>query len=222
MSDAQPWDNAYAGGTGGTLWGETPVPYVVESLECLRAINGPVLEIPCGDGRNTLMLAQACDELVAADVSTRALSLASDNLIGQGVSNVRFVQADVLELQFPDGSFSAAVCWGLLHHVRRPELVLAELVRICRSGAVIIANALSVGDSTRGDDMVPIGEREYMYRESLYFHYYTERDITDLVKTIRGSRVIELRMTKWVEPPHRGYREYEHEHESWGIVMVVG
>ena len=36
---------------------------------------------------------------------------------------------DVENLEFPDGSFDAAVCWSVLEHVPHPDRAIAELLR---------------------------------------------------------------------------------------------
>ena len=44
---------------------------------------------------------------------------------------------DVENLEFPDGSFDAAVCWSVLEHVPHPDRAIAELLRVLKPGAEI-------------------------------------------------------------------------------------
>ena len=47
------------------------------------------------------------------------------------------------DLPFPLGSFDVAATIGTLHHTRRPELAVAELVRVTRlGGRIVIADRL--------------------------------------------------------------------------------
>ena len=49
----------------------------------------------------------------------------------------------VTDLPFPLGSFDVAATIGTLHHVHRPELAVAELVRVTRlGGRVLVADRL--------------------------------------------------------------------------------
>jgi SAM-dependent methyltransferase len=49
----------------------------------------------------------------------------------------------ITELPFPLGSFDVATTIGTLHHVYRPELAVAELVRVTRlGGRVLVADRL--------------------------------------------------------------------------------
>ena len=53
-------------------------------------------------------------------------------------ANVTFVEGDAEHLPFDDGSFDLAGTLRTLHHVPRPELVLAELVRVTRPGGRLL------------------------------------------------------------------------------------
>lgn len=218
---AEGWDSSYAASGDKALWGEVTVPYVARHLPRLGALSGPVLEMPCGDGRNTVELARACDHVVAADISPTALAVAAERLRARDIGNVCLVECDALRTPFFEATFAGAVCWGLVHHLRKPELILAEMARVCCSGAVVVANALSVRDSTCGQEMRAVGPNQYIYREHLYFQYYDEAAVAALCRGCAGLRLIELEVARWTEEPHKGYREYEHDHESWVMLMSV-
>ena len=52
--------------------------------------------------------------------------------------NCTFVTGDAGALPFGYGEFDLAGCLRVLHHVRRPELVVAELARVTRPGGVVL------------------------------------------------------------------------------------
>jgi SAM-dependent methyltransferase len=64
------------------------------------------------------------------------------------VREVVEVEADRLtELPFPRGAFDLAATIGTLRHVRRPELAVAELVRVTRlGGRLLVADRLAPVD----------------------------------------------------------------------------
>jgi SAM-dependent methyltransferase len=45
--------------------------------------------------------------------------------------------ADIEDLQFPDDSFNAAVCWSVLEHVPHPQKAISELHRVLRPKGLI-------------------------------------------------------------------------------------
>lgn len=64
-------------------------------------------------------------------------------------ANCSFLDGDATALPFAYGSFDVSGCLRVLHHVRRPELVVAELARVTRPGGrVLIADQLGHVDPT--------------------------------------------------------------------------
>lgn len=225
MSDPQfgvsEWDQSYVLRETKTLWGEPPVPYVLESAKQWFDPGRPAMEIPCGDGRNTVPLARHFQRLDAVDSSARALALARERIEAEELANVDFRTENIFDLSVPDRSFASVVCWDLLGHLKNPEEALRSLKRVCEQGAVIVANLFSLGDTTRGDAMTEIAPNQFIYDERFYFHYYSEQEATELLGAVDGVEVRALELTRWTEPPHEGYREYEHDHESWAMVIEV-
>ena len=74
-----------------------------------------VLECACGTGLLTGVIAARCRALTATDFSEKMLAQAERKYAN--CRNVRFVQADITKLDYPDGRFDAVVaanvitCW---------------------------------------------------------------------------------------------------------------
>jgi ubiquinone/menaquinone biosynthesis C-methylase UbiE len=63
-------------------------------------------------------------------------------------ANAEFAEADAESLPFDRGAFDLVSTARTLHHVRRPELVIAEMTRVLRSGgAMIVVDQLAPIDS---------------------------------------------------------------------------
>ena len=98
---------------------------------------GKVVEIGCGTGFYTQVLAAKADSVVATDLSPRMLTVASERI---KAVNVTFQVEDSQETSLPDEAFDT-IFIGLVIHFTRPEKTLAEMCRILRSGGtLIIAN----------------------------------------------------------------------------------
>lgn len=213
------WDNSYDLHDTSSLWGVKPVPVVERAAEIFNIGNGWVLDLPCGDGRNTFPLAKKIPHVVAADSSPNALKLASKFLAPHGVKNCVFVESDIFNLKFIDDQFDGIFCWDVLGHLQNVELAIAELLRVCKPGGRVIGSVFALGDSTRGVDMHPLGgAEEYLYANTFYYKFYGERDVRDLLQRI-GAPLMSLELMKWDEPPHEGFREYPHEHQSWMFTL---
>jgi ubiquinone/menaquinone biosynthesis C-methylase UbiE len=92
------------------------------------------LDAGCGTGSLAHALAPHVLEVVGVDTDERYLEAARADC----PANCTFLTADVAALPFEYGSFDLAGCVRVLHHVRRPELVLSELARVTRPGGVVL------------------------------------------------------------------------------------
>jgi SAM-dependent methyltransferase len=92
------------------------------------------VDVGTGAGALALALAPLVRDVIGVDVVPELLELARE----RAPSNVTFVEGDAEHLPFADGSFDLAGTLRTLHHVARPERVLAELVRVTRPGGRLL------------------------------------------------------------------------------------
>ena len=94
--------------------------------------NAHVLEVGCGTGVLTRVLAREPNvgAVVGVEVAPSLLSRASD--LAEDLTNVTFQEADARVLPFEDESFDVVVFDSTLTHVPGPERALAETVRVLR------------------------------------------------------------------------------------------
>ena len=120
---------------------------------------GPdVLEIGPGYGMTTRVLAQSVSALTAIELDPRLAARVRQKL----GSRVRVVEGDGTRLPFESGTFSAVVCFTMLHHVKSPALqdrLFAEAARVLRPGGVF-AGADSL--PSLGFRMVHLGDTMVM------------------------------------------------------------
>ena len=96
-----------------------------------------VLDVGCGSGIATQMLAEAHAKVVAVDLTEWAVATTRQRLAAFGLAaEVR--QADAEQLPFSDASFDLVFSWGVIHHSSDMDRALGELVRVCRPGGEIV------------------------------------------------------------------------------------
>ena len=124
--------------------------------ERVRRVLGPfsggevALDSGCGTGALAFALAPVVAEVVGVDVRGDYLEAARE----AAPANVRFVEGDAQQLPFGYGMFDLVGCHRVLHHVRRPELAVSELVRVTRTGGrILVVDQLGSVDPLRSLEM---------------------------------------------------------------------
>ena len=102
-----------------------------------------VLDIGTGTGALLPLLAGAVGSVVAVDQSQAMLARAQALCQASGLDEVQFHCGDIQALPFADGSFHAATCSMVLHHVARPAVAVAEMARVVRPGGKVIVIAFT-------------------------------------------------------------------------------
>jgi ubiquinone/menaquinone biosynthesis C-methylase UbiE len=102
------------------------------------------LDVGTGAGALAFALAPLVREVVGLDPVPELLEFARR----RARPNTEFVEGDGTALPFPDASFDLAGTLRTLHHVARPERVVAELARVTRPGGhVLVVDQLAPDDA---------------------------------------------------------------------------
>jgi SAM-dependent methyltransferase len=114
---------------------------VEELRERLRAFVVPLgteraLDSGTGAGPLALALAPLVREIVGVDLVPELLEAARRS----APENATFVEGDATHLPFEQGEFDLACSRRTIHHIGRPELAIAELVRVTRPGGQVFVN----------------------------------------------------------------------------------
>lgn len=111
---------------------------VREQIERLVRPRGDerALDVGTGAGVLALALAPLVREVVGVDVVPELLEAARRD----APANATFVEGDAAALPFGDAEFDLVGCRRTVHHVHRPELVIAELTRVVRRGAKVVVD----------------------------------------------------------------------------------
>jgi ubiquinone/menaquinone biosynthesis C-methylase UbiE len=109
---------------------------LAERLEDLLTLDGDerALDVGAGTGALAFALAPRVREVVALEVDPELAGRARSDAPG----NVEVVVGDGEHLTFDSFAFDFAGTLRTLHHVRRPELLMAQLVRVTRPGGIIL------------------------------------------------------------------------------------
>ena len=110
------------------------------------------LDAGTGSGALAFALAPLVREVVGIDIVPELLAEARRR--AGTFPNVDFVEGDATSLPFEGASFDLTATQSLLHHVARPELVIAELARVTRpSGTILVADQIAPVDPLAALDL---------------------------------------------------------------------
>ncbi len=123
-----------------------PASIVSEWLPLLP--DGPALDLACGTGRNTLLLAERRHWVTAVDWSQTALDILENRarkakihvtradaaeMAASRVRGIRLIQANLEEIKLPEGAFSLILC---LQYLQRS--LFSEMARALRPGGMLL------------------------------------------------------------------------------------
>ena len=116
----QQWDKASTGWKKYSELIDSAASGISERLVELAGV-GPgsrVLDVAAGYGEPSLTAARLVGpegKVVATDISAGMLAYGRERAAAEGLENIEFVQSDAVSLDFPAGSFDAAVSrWGII------------------------------------------------------------------------------------------------------------
>jgi len=79
--------------------------------------SGNALDIGCGQGRHTFMLAENGFDAYGIDFLERPVVEAQDKAKNEKLQNIHFKVMDVLDLDFPDNFFEVILDWSVVDHI---------------------------------------------------------------------------------------------------------
>lgn len=114
-----------------------------ESLDRIVALAGAtsadvVLDVGCGPGIVVAAYARVARRVTGIDLTPAMLDQARLRQRQRSLTNVQWVQGDMLRLPFPDACFSIVNSRFALHHCPQPLPMLLEMRRVCRPGGRVV------------------------------------------------------------------------------------
>jgi SAM-dependent methyltransferase len=95
-----------------------------------------LLDVGCGAGQLALIAARNGAQVTGCDIATNWLDHARARAAAEGL-DIRFEEGDAEALPYGDGQFDVVTSLIGAMFAPRPELVAAELMRVCRPGGMI-------------------------------------------------------------------------------------
>lgn len=177
-----------------------------------------VLDLGCGSGVFTAVLAKAGGTVTGVDITETGVRLARTS----GKVNrlpLTVARMDAEDLAFRDGVFDFVFSWGVLHHTANMERAVGEASRVLKPGGrgiIMVYHRTSVvywihglfwllvkGKILRGFTLRSIQD---LYTDGFYHRYLTERELGTMLsaKGLHPERFVVTQYRKRILPfiPH--------------------
>lgn len=161
-----------------------------------------VLELGCGTGIFSAMIAERVKHLTATDLSPGMLEHATQRLSGYG--NVEIRREDAYHMSFGDDTFSAVLMVNLMHHADAPATVVGECRRVLTPGGkVVVIDCAGHGTSLLSWIKTSLGRLLRRGRPPEDHHHFSPDDLSALI-TDAGLAVQETTLIRQ-RRPRTGY-----------------
>ncbi len=163
--------------TGEHGWPETgPTPQVARLVKKLGSGRGRrALDLGCGEGRHTILLARTGYEVTAFDLEPLALKKARAALRRSGLKAVDKA-GNALDPGFDDGAFDVVLDYGCFHHVvtRDWPRYRRQIARILKPGGHLILSVFSMKFRHHPGER---RTRNWIVHRNHYDHFFTPAEI---------------------------------------------
>jgi ubiquinone/menaquinone biosynthesis C-methylase UbiE len=135
-------------------------------LDAIGSVDGKqILEIACGTGRFTVMLAERGADVVGLDISGPMLQQGREKARSAGVEDkLEFMRGDAGRLPFPDDHFDTVFAMRFFHLADTPAAFLSEMRRVSKD-QVLFDTFNRFSSRSIYNWLLPMGSRLYSRTE---------------------------------------------------------
>ena len=161
------WKKAYRKGVPHWAKDREPTAFAADFIGVLSDSKAAsVLEVGCGNGRDSILFAQNDIEVTAVDIAPEAIEMGKAAAEKAGVE-VDFRVAEATKLPFDDGSFDAYYSLSVLHSTDIKKSI-PEAFRVLASGGVafiyLYGNTMTEGGKTK--DVIELDDYLALLRDT--------------------------------------------------------
>jgi 2-polyprenyl-3-methyl-5-hydroxy-6-metoxy-1,4-benzoquinol methylase len=149
-------------GTRGEIWVEHWHRY---HFAARWAKGRQVLDVACGEGYGTALLARHAARVTGVDLAPAAIAHARGAYAA--LANVQFVEASCTQMPLPDASFDVVVSFETVEHISGQAAFLDEIARVLKPGGLVVLSCPNKLEYSDKRDFANEFHVKELYREEL-------------------------------------------------------
>jgi len=177
-------------------------PFIFSVAQFPRHAGKKLLEVGVGAGTDHLQWARSGAECHGVDLTEAALVATRTRFDMYGFSS-RLQRLDAETLPYPDQSFEVVYSWGVIHHSEKPELIVSEILRVLKPGAVFIGMMYARRSSfvfklwikhalLKGKPWLSFADVVWDKVESVGTKSYTTRELSEMFREFNDVELIPI------------------------------
>jgi len=116
--------------------------YTLNKTRGYLTSNDHILEVGCGTGSTALLLAENVRQITASDLSGKMIEIGRSKARAEGISNVEFLQEDVLDNSFNPEPYDAVLAHNVLHLIEDTPAAIITISRRLKPGGYFISKTV--------------------------------------------------------------------------------
>ncbi len=130
-----------------------------------------VLDIGCGNGYGTALMAESAKEIVGLDYDEQ--TVANNNKVYNSISNISFKRATIPPIPFDAGAFEVITAFQFIEHIAERREFIKECLRVLIPGGTLLVTTPNVKKS--------------LARNPFHVHEYTFAEMEQELKSLGAS-----------------------------------
>jgi len=136
------WDKVSAKYAKAPISNEEAYLFTLNKTRGYLSAEDHVLEVGCGTGSTALLLAENVREITASDISGKMIEIGKNKADAEGISNINFVQADVLDSSFNTEPYDAVLAHNMLHLLEDIPAAIDSIASLLKPGGLFISKTV--------------------------------------------------------------------------------
>ncbi len=167
--------------------------YTLERTRSYLKSDDRILEVGCGTGSTALLLAGDVGHVTASDISANMIAVGADKARDQGISNVKFVKADLFDSAIEDGPYDVVLALNIIHLLEDAPGAIRRINDLLKPGGTFISKtvcALGSGTPLKFRLLKVILPLMQLVGKAPYVNFMEIVELEDII-TSAGFKIIE-------------------------------